>query len=141
MTSTSDALDCVPVGHRDGPPLYGRMMAAIRSGHSFGNGVRMLKLPLIFVEEALYAGAIAQFYFLTERLEARLREHASHPLVKHLLCELDLKPIAPGYEADLAQIFGGDDETWRAAAAATRTAATESSSSDALPAAARRGRA
>ena len=47
-----------PVGHRGGPPLYGRMMKAIQSGHSFGNRVRMLKLPLIFLEEQLYAGAI-----------------------------------------------------------------------------------
>ena len=107
-------------------PLFARMMGAIHVKHTRGNRVGFVKLPLILTDKQLYGGAIAQFYFLTERLEARLREHASHPLVKHLLCELDLKQIAPGYEADLAQIFGGDDETWRAAAAATRTAATES---------------
>ena len=110
-------------------PLFARMMGAIHVKHTRGNRVGFVKLPLILTDKQLYGGAIAQFYFLTERLEARLREHAAHPLVKHLLDELDLKPIAPGYEADLAQIFGVDDErtplAWRAAAAATRTPATE----------------
>ena len=91
-------------------PLYGRLMGAIDVQHTWGNRVGFVKLPLILTDKRLYGGAIAQFYFLTERLEARLREHAAHPLVKHLLDELDLKPIAPGYEADLAQIFGVDDE-------------------------------
>ena len=70
-----------PVGHRGGPPLYGRMMKAIQSGHSFGNRVRMLKLPLIFLEPSLYAGAIAQFYWLTFVLETRLAEHREHPMI------------------------------------------------------------
>ena len=33
----------VPTGHVNGPPLYGRMMSAIASGHTWGNRVRMLK--------------------------------------------------------------------------------------------------
>ena len=34
-------------GMREAPkPLYGRMMKAIRSGHTFGNRVRMLKVRL-----------------------------------------------------------------------------------------------
>ena len=32
------------------PPLYGRMMRAIRTGHSIGNTIRILKLPLVFKE-------------------------------------------------------------------------------------------
>ena len=51
------------------PPLYGRMMRAIRTGHSIGNTIRMLKLPLVFTEQELYFGAIAQFYLLTEALK------------------------------------------------------------------------
>ena len=42
------------------PPLYGRMMKAIRVGHSFGNSVRMIKLPLVFTEDNLYADAIGK---------------------------------------------------------------------------------
>ena len=43
--------------------LYGRMMKAIHISHEFGNKVRLLKLPLIFLEDRLYAGAIAQFFW------------------------------------------------------------------------------
>ena len=67
---THSAAEDVPIGHIGGPPLYGRMMRAISSGHTFGNRVRMLKLPLIFAEERLYAGAITQFFWLSE---ARVR--------------------------------------------------------------------
>ena len=37
----------LPVGHVGGPPLYGKMMRSISRGHSIGNTIRMLKLPLI----------------------------------------------------------------------------------------------
>jgi hypothetical protein len=109
----------VPVGHRDGPPLYGRMMKAISSGHTFGNRVRMLKLPLIFADERLWAGAITQFFWLSEMLEARLEAHSSHPMVQRVralgLC------VTPGYAADLKALYGDE---WRAAASAARTSAT-----------------
>ena len=61
-----EAAEPVPVGHRDGPPLYGRMMKAIASGHDRANAVRFLKLPFILTEAKLYAGAIAQFYWLSK---------------------------------------------------------------------------
>ena len=109
--------EAVPVGHRGGPPLYGRMMKAIASGHSFGNNVRMLKLPLIFAESGLYAQAIAQFFWLTETLEARLEEHASHPMVVKVR-SLGLV-VTPGYAADLNELLGNE---WREAA--TKTTAT-----------------
>ena len=40
----------------DGGALFGKMMLAIRGSHSFGNRVRMLKLPLILTDSQLYAG-------------------------------------------------------------------------------------
>ena len=110
----------VPVGHRGGPPLYGRMMKSIQTGHTFGNRVRMLKLPLIFLEEGLYAGAITQFYFLSAALEAQLDRHSSDPMVAKVL-GLGLR-VAPGYEADLRELYG---EGWREVASRARTAATE----------------
>ena len=110
----------VPVGHRGGPPLYGRMMKAIRSGHDWGNKIRMLKLPLIFTEDTLYAGAIAQFFWLSEELEAQLDKNAGHPMIAKVR-ELGLR-VTPGYMADLKQLYGED---WREAAKAHRTAATD----------------
>lgn len=80
----------------------------------------MLKLPLIFLQEDLYAGAITQFYWLSVVLETRLEKHKEHPMVASVrslgLC------VSPGYEADLAQLFG---DNWRKAAVATRTPATD----------------
>lgn len=108
MTATSDA-----------PPLYGRMMSAIRTGHTFGNRVRFLKLPLIFLDPALYADAIAQFYWLSEALEDSLRRHASHPLVRRVAA-IGLE-VTPGYASDLEALHG---EGWRAAAQSARTRAT-----------------
>ena len=35
-----DEREAVPVGHRDGPPLYGRMMKSIASGHDRANRMR-----------------------------------------------------------------------------------------------------
>jgi hypothetical protein len=109
----------VPVGHRGGPPLYGRMMKAIQSGHSFGTRVRMLKLPLIFLEPPLYAGAICQFYWLSATLEARLAV-CEHPILAKVralkLC------VTPGYESDLRELYG---EGWREAAERARTPATD----------------
>ena len=72
----SDEQEAVPAGHRGGPPLYGRMIKSISSGHDRASRMRMLKLPLIFTEAKLYAGAIAQFYWLSAALEAQLRRHA-----------------------------------------------------------------
>ena len=88
----NDEQEAVPWGHRGGPPLYGRMMRSISSGHDRANRMRMLKLPLIFTEAKLYAGAIAQFYWLSDALEAQLRRHAEHPMVATVaalgLCDL-----------------------------------------------------
>ena len=92
------------MGHRGGAPLYGRMMKAIQTGHSFGNRVRMLKLPLIFLEPNLYAEAIAQFYWLSSTLELKLADHEAHPMIAKVkalnLC------VTPGYESDLRELFG-----------------------------------
>ena len=117
----NDEQEAVPWGHRGGPPLYGRMMKSISSGHDRANRMRMLKLPLIFTEAKLYAGAIAQFYWLSDALEAQLRRHAEHPMVATVaalgLC------VTPGYAADLKQLYG---EEWLEIAAAARTPATAS---------------
>lgn len=43
------ATETIPFGHIGGPPLYGRMMSSIASGHDWANRIRMVKLPLIFV--------------------------------------------------------------------------------------------
>lgn len=112
--------DTAPVGHRCGPPLYGRMMRAISRGHTFGNRVRMLKLPLIFAEDGLYAGAITQFFWLSETLEARLEAHKEHPMICKVR-DLGLH-VTPGYAADLKQLYG--ESEWRARAEAARTTAT-----------------
>jgi len=110
----------MPTEHGDGPALYGRMMKAIAAGHTFGNNVRMVKLPLIFAEQRLYAGAIAQFFWLTETLEAALRRHVDHPMVARLVKALGLS-LTPGYAADLEELYGAD---WRSQAERERTAAT-----------------
>lgn len=47
--------ESVPVGHVGGPPLYGRMMSSISSGHDWANRIRMVKLPLIFTDQMLCA--------------------------------------------------------------------------------------
>ena len=120
-TRMQDEREAVPVGHRDGPPLYGRMMKSIASGHDRANRMRMLKLPLIFTEAKLYAGAIAQFYWLSDALEAQLRRHADHAMVVKV-AELGLC-VTPGYASDLKELYG---EGWREVAAAARTPATAS---------------
>jgi len=108
----------VPAAHRGEPPLYGKMMSAIASGHSWGNRLRMLKLPLIFASSSLYAGAIAQFYFLTEALEKALGRQ-QHPVVERVL---GLGIVAtPGYASDLRELYGTD---WCARAEAEKTHAT-----------------
>ena len=118
-----DADADVPVGHRGGPPLYGRMMAAIRRGHSVGNTIRMLKLPLIFCEERLYADAIAQFFALSAALETALERHATDPMVAKVR-ELGLR-VTPGYESDLAELYSRDGCTdWRQRANDSLTTAT-----------------
>ena len=121
MEAELASADALPVGHRGGPPLYGRMLKAIRSGHTWGNNVRLLKLPLLLLEDRLYAGAIAQFYWLTEALESALERLKDEPMVAKVLA-LGLTPLAPGYAADLRQIYG---EKWREEAAAVRTRATD----------------
>ena len=53
-------------------PLFARMMGAIHVKHTRGNRVGFVKLPLIMLDIKLYGGAIAQFYMVTEALEAQL---------------------------------------------------------------------
>ena len=98
-------------------PLYARLMQAIDVQHTWGNRVGFVKLPLIMLDIKLYGGAIAQFYILTEALESELARHADHKLVAHVRRAIDLKDLAPGYAADLRQIFG--DGAWPAPTAAT----------------------
>eukprot|EP00729_Bicosta_minor_P007882 gene7882-6996_t len=105
----------------DGKNLFGKMMISIKSAHTWGNRVRMLKLPLIFTETWLYAGAIANFYYLTLALEEALDKARDDIMVAQVL-EMRLQ-LAPGYEADLAQLYGAE---WRSEAAAARTLATDS---------------
>ena len=111
--------DPTPVGHRGGPPLYGRMMKAISKGHTFGNTIRMVKLPLIFAEPELYAGAIAQFFWLSETLETVLARHADHAMVAKVRDELGLC-VTPGYVHDLQQLYGSE---WRSVAEREKSAA------------------
>ena len=107
---------------RDGGALYGKMMLAIRGSHSFGNRVRMLKLPIILTDSQLYAGAIANFYFLTRALERALDAPGAkdHPMLARVRA-LGLR-LTAGYESDLRQLFGKE---WEAAAARARTPATD----------------
>lgn len=104
---------------------YGSMMKAIKQSHSTGNMIRMLKLPLIFTDHRLYAGAIANFYWLTMTLETCLdRSEAQEPggLVAEVRRGLGGMRLATGYEADLAELLGED---WQALAARARTRETE----------------
>lgn len=101
--------------------LFGRMMRGIDPGHTWGNRLRMLKLPMILTDTKLYAGAICQFYLLTRTLEQLLAKHPDDPLVCRIR-NLELK-VTPGYEADLRQLLGGDD-TWREKAEQLCTPAT-----------------
>merc|ERR1712087_817420 len=79
----------------------------------------MLKLPLLFSEDILYAGAITQFYFLTAALEQALHRHQAHPMVDKVL---GLGIVAlPGYESDLSELYGTD---WRTKAEVRKTPAT-----------------
>jgi len=103
-------------------PLYGRLMGAIHIQHTWGNRLGMMKLPLLLLDLKLYGGAIAQFYVLTRTLEEEIEKHASHPLVAHVRTSVGLKPLAPGYAADLAQIFG---DAWADAVVAARTPAID----------------
>ena len=98
-------------------PLYGRLMGAIDVQHTWGNRVGFVKLPLIMLDIRLYGGAIAQFYLVTEALEAQLERHADHELVAHVRRAISLDNLAPGYAADLRQIFG--ESAWPAPTAAT----------------------
>jgi heme oxygenase len=101
--------------------LFGKMMLAIRTSHTWGNRVRMLKLPLILTDQRLYAGAIANFYFLTRALEGALdAKDNADPLLQSVRA-LGLR-LTKGYEADLRELFGAE---WEAAAARARTSVTE----------------
>ena len=82
----------------------------------------MLKLPFILLDRSggMYAGAIAQFYFLTAHLEDALALQASHPWVEKLLA-LKMERRG-GYEADLRQLLGPD---WRGVAESLKTSATK----------------
>lgn len=101
--------------------LYGDMMRSIDGGHTWGNWLRMLKLPLILTDTQLYAGAIAQFYQLSRTLEEALERHHSDAMIARVLA-LGLR-VTPGYEADLQQLFGRD--TWRETCARKSTTATK----------------
>mmetsp|Transcript_127650 Transcript_127650/g.285529 ORF Transcript_127650/g.285529 Transcript_127650/m.285529 type:complete len:248 (-) Transcript_127650:118-861(-) len=103
--------------------LYSRMMSSIRTGHSLGNTIRMVKLPLILTDVQLYGGAIAQFYWLTEALERALQRQIDDPLVARCVAEIGVGPLAPGYQSDLSQIYG--TSSWQARAEAVRTSATD----------------
>ena len=105
-----------------GGSLFGKMMRSIGAAHTLGNRVRMVKLPLIFTDQRLYAGAIANFYWLTLALEKQLMSVQDDPLVSRVL-ELGLTGTAKGYEKDLAELLGPDG--WEAAAVAARTPSTE----------------
>ena len=85
-------------------PLYGRLMGAIDVQHTWGNRVGFVKLPLIMLDIKLYGGAIAQFYMVTEALEAQLERHADHELVAHVRRAISLDNLAPGYAADLRPV-------------------------------------
>ena len=102
------------------PLLYTAMMRSIGSGHTLGNTIRMLKLPLIFLEEELYFAAIAQFFWLTEALEAELDGRRGESIVDRVL-ELGIR-ATPGYAVDLEGFWGAG---WRQEAARHRTSATE----------------
>ena len=65
------------------------------------------------------AGAIAQFYWLSESLETALARQAEHPMVARVR-ELGLE-VTPGYASDLEQLYGPE---WREKAARARTAST-----------------
>ena len=99
--TTSDGF---PVQHNGA--LFGKMMLAIRGSHSLGNRVRMLKLPLILTDSQLYAGAIANFYFLTRALELAMDQPQAkgHPVLSPVRA-LGLK-LTEGYEKDLQQLYG-----------------------------------
>jgi len=99
--------------------LYTKMMRAINPGHTWGNRMRMLKLPLILTDAKLYGFAIAQFYELTQTLEHALDQFKEDPLVQHVL-RLGLH-VTPGYEADLQQLLGQD---WRKQSKLARTGST-----------------
>ncbi|QDZ21992.1 hypothetical protein HOP50_06g45330 [Chloropicon primus] len=102
------------------PPLYGRLMKAIRKGHSVGNTIRMFKLPLVFTEEALYADAIAQFYLVTAKLEEVMGRFEGSSGMLSRVKELGLR-CAPGYASDLEELNGA---AWRDQAERSMTAAT-----------------
>lgn len=107
------------------PGLYGDMMRSIRTSHSIGNTIRMLKLPVILTDPLLYAGAIANFYWLTKTLEERIADEVKkdpHGLVAEFHADVDLR-VAAGYESDLAELYGVD--SWREQAASARTGATD----------------
>jgi heme oxygenase len=117
-TPAATTIDAKAVG-AVGPPLYGRLMKAIATGHTFGNRVRMIKLPLIFTDPQLYAAAIGQFFWLTETLEIALARYADHPMIQRIQ-DLGLV-VTPGFAADLKQMHGAN---WRDKVERDRTSAT-----------------
>ena len=110
-----------PTQKPDAQLLFSKMMIAIQSAHTFGNNIRMVKLPLIFLDDQLYAGAIANFYWLTRAMEEGLERLKSDWKVERVR-SLQLH-VSPGYEKDLKQLYG--KESWLASAKAARTPATE----------------
>ena len=93
-----------PTQKPDAQLLFSKMMIAIQSAHTFGNNIRMVKLPLIFLDDQLYAGAIANFYWLTRAMEEGLERLKSDWKVERVR-SLQLH-VSPGYEKDLKQLYG-----------------------------------
>lgn len=102
------------------PPLYSRMMRAIRTQHSVGNSLRMLKLPLVMTEEALYASAISQFFILTRTLEEEIERKQDEPMVARVR-GLGLE-CTGGYASDLQELSG---DGWLERAERSETEATK----------------
>jgi len=78
------------------------MMKNIHSRHERGNSVGFLKLPLIFTDPKLWAGAIGQFYVLTKTLE----DIEGGEMLQFVRRSLSHKPLAQGYASDLQQLLG-----------------------------------
>lgn len=120
MAATETTADGFP--RNDKGALFGKMMLAIRTSHTWGNRVRMLKLPLILTDMELYGGAIANFYWLTRALECALdSKDKADPLLMHVRA-LGLR-LTEGYESDLKEVFG--EKEWQEEATRARTAVTD----------------
>lgn len=109
---------------KDDKNLYQSMMKAIGSKHSRSDAVSFFKLPMIFSDSRLYGGAIGQFYLITSELESMIEKKIGDgsEILKDLKENLQLKPLSPGYESDLIQLFGSN---WKNAVERAKTSPTE----------------